>query len=119
MMGAWSYLRQFMYTKWLIVVDDDIDARDWKDVMWADLYTDGPGARHHPPRKHPDRLSRLRLAGLSGLGSKIGLDATNKWPPETKREWGEKLYMEKDVIDRIDRIWGDLGLPGSGKSIWS
>ena len=54
----------------------------------------------------------------SGLGSKVGLDATNKWPPETKREWGEKLVMQQDVIDRVDSLWSKLGLPGSGKSIW-
>jgi 4-hydroxy-3-polyprenylbenzoate decarboxylase len=93
MMGVWSYLRQFMYTKWVIVVDDDIDARDWKDVMWAISTAHGPGARHH-------RSSRTRRSTIStsprprsGLGSKIGLDATNKWPPETKREWGRKIRM--------------------------
>ncbi|MEQ9490296.1 MAG: UbiD family decarboxylase [Alphaproteobacteria bacterium] len=117
MMGAWSYLRQFMYTKWLIVVDDDIDARDWKDVMWAMSTRMDPARDITVIENTP--IDYLDFASPeSGLGSKIGLDATNKWPPETKREWGEKLYMEQDVIDKIDRIWGELGLPGSGKSIW-
>ncbi|MGJ3231413.1 MAG: UbiD family decarboxylase [Oceanicaulis sp.] len=109
MMGAWSYLRQFMYTKWVIVVDDDIDARDWKDVMWA-LSTRMDPARdvtmiEHTPIDYLDFASPV-----SGLGSKIGLDATNKWEGETNREWGEKLYMEQDVIDRVDAMWGELGL---------
>jgi 4-hydroxy-3-polyprenylbenzoate decarboxylase len=117
MLGAWSYLRQFMYTKWLIVVDDDINARDWKDVMWA-LSTRMDPARditmiENTPIDYLDFASPE-----SGLGSKIGLDATNKWPPETKREWGTKIQMDQDVIDKIDRLWPDLGLPGDGKSIW-
>ncbi len=117
MMGAWSYLRQFMYTKWLIVVDDDINARDWKDVMWA-LSTRMDPARditmiENTPIDYLDFASPE-----SGLGSKIGLDATNKWPPETKREWGTKIAMDQEVVDKIDRMWGELGLPGAGKSIW-
>ncbi len=117
MLGAWSYLRQFMYTKWVIVVDDDINARDWKDVMWA-LSTRMDPARditmiENTPIDYLDFASPV-----SGLGSKIGLDATNKWPPETNREWGEQIRMEQDVIDKIDRLWPELGLPGSGKSIW-
>ncbi|XBQ16356.1 MAG: UbiD family decarboxylase [Oceanicaulis sp.] len=109
MMGAWSYLRQFMYTKWVIVVDDDIDARDWKDVMWA-LSTRMDPARdvtliENTPIDYLDFASPV-----SGLGSKIGLDATNKWEGETNREWGEKLYMERDIIDRVDAMWGELGL---------
>ena len=106
-----------MYTKWLIVVDDDINARDWKDVMWA-LSTRMDPARditmiENTPIDYLDFASPE-----SGLGSKIGLDATNKWPPETKREWGTKIQMDQDVIDKIDRLWPDLGLPGDGKSIW-
>ncbi|MEQ1929951.1 MAG: UbiD family decarboxylase [Parvularculaceae bacterium] len=117
MMGAWSYLRQFMYTKWIIVVDDDIDARDWKDVMWA-LSTRMDPARditlvENTPIDYLDFASPE-----SGLGSKIGLDATNKWPPETKREWGTKIAMSPDVVQRVDEIWTRLGLPGSGRSIW-
>lgn len=109
MMGAWSYLRQFMYTKWVIVVDDDINCRDWKDVMWA-LSTRMDPARdtvmiENTPIDYLDFASPV-----SGLGSKVGLDATNKWDGETSREWGEKLYMEQDVIDAVDAMWGELGL---------
>ena len=118
MMGAWSYLRQFMYTKWVIVVDDDINARDWKDVMWA-LSTRMDPARditviENTPIDYLDFASPE-----SGLGSKIGLDATNKWPPETKREWGEKIRMDSDVIDKVSAIWADLGLPPHmNRPIW-
>lgn len=109
MLGAWSYLRQFMYTKWVIVVDDDINARDWKDVMWA-MSTRMDPARdctiiEHTPIDYLDFASPV-----SGLGSKIGLDATNKWEGETNREWGEKLFMEQEIIDRVDAMWGELGL---------
>jgi len=117
MLGAWSYLRQFMYTKWLIVVDDDINARDWKDVMWAVSTRMDPARDITVIENTP--IDYLDFASPeSGLGSKIGLDATNKWPPETKREWGEKLFMEKDVVAKIDALWPKLGLPGSGKPIW-
>jgi 4-hydroxy-3-polyprenylbenzoate decarboxylase len=117
MLGAWSYLRQFMYTKWVIVVDDDIDARDWKDVMWA-LSTRMDPARditmiENTPIDYLDFASPV-----SGLGSKVGLDATNKWPPETNREWGEQIRMDREIVDKIDRLWPELGLPGTGKSIW-
>ena len=117
MMGVWSYLRQFSYTKWVIVVDDDIDARDWKDVMWAVSTRMDPARDITIVENTP--IDYLDFASPeSGLGSKIGLDATNKWPPETKREWGEKLRMSDDVVAKVDAMWGDLGLPGSGKSIW-
>jgi len=117
MMGAWSYLRQFMYTKWVIVVDDDIDARDWKDVMWA-LSTRMDPARDITVIENTP-IDYLDFASPdSWLGSKIGLDATNKWPPETKREWGEKLRMDQAVVDRVSEMWDSLGLPGSGKPIW-
>jgi 4-hydroxy-3-polyprenylbenzoate decarboxylase len=117
MLGVWSYLRQFMYTKWVIVVDDDIDARDWKDVMWA-LSTRMDPARdltiiENTPIDYLDFASPE-----SGLGSKVGLDATNKWPPETKREWGEKIAMDPEVVRTVSEKWARLGLPGSGKSIW-
>ncbi|MCG9916978.1 MAG: UbiD family decarboxylase [Phenylobacterium sp.] len=110
MMGVWSYLRQFMYTKWVIVVDDDINARDWKDVMWA-LST-----RMDPARDitviEGTPIDYLDFASPeSGLGSKIGLDATNKWPPETHREWGEKLDMDEATIARVTDRWASLGLP--------
>ena len=117
MMAVWSYLRQFMYTKWVIVVDDDIDARNWKDVMWA-VSTRMDPARdvtlvEHTPIDYLDFA-----APESGLGSKIGLDATNKWPPETKREWGTKIRMDDEVVRTVTEKWSKLGLPGSGKPIW-
>ena len=115
MMGVWSYLRQFMYTKWVIVVDDDIDARNWKDVMWA-LST-----RMDPARDitliEGTPIDYLDFASPeSGLGSKIGLDATNKLPPETHREWGRQIAMDKSVIETVTEKWPRLGLPGSGKA---
>ncbi len=117
MMAVWSYLRQFIYTKWVIVVDDDIDARDWKDVMWAVSTRMDPARDITVVENTP--IDYLDFASpLSGLGSKIGLDATDKWPPETAREWGRKIAMSDDVIDKVDEIWADLGLPGSGTSIW-
>ncbi|MFN9017153.1 MAG: UbiD family decarboxylase, partial [Hyphomonadaceae bacterium] len=117
MMGAWSFLRQFMDTKGIIVVDDDINARDWKDVMWA------VSTRMDPARDITlvDRtpIDYLDFASPeSGLGSKIGLDATNKIHPETHREWGEEIRMDKKVIDAVTEKWGRLGLPGEGKPIW-
>ncbi len=117
MMGVWSYLRQFMYTKWVIVVDDDIDARNWKDVMWA-IATRMDPARDITVIEHTP-IDYLDFAAPdSGLGSKIGLDATNKWPPETKREWGRKIRMDQNVIDTVSEKWPTLGLPGEGKPIW-
>jgi 4-hydroxy-3-polyprenylbenzoate decarboxylase len=117
MMGVWSYLRQFMYTKWVIVVDDDIDARDWKDVMWA------ISTRMDPARDitlvDGTPIDYLDFASPeSGLGSKIGLDATNKWPPETKRDWGRLIEMDRGVIETVTEKWPRLGLPGGGKPIW-
>jgi 4-hydroxy-3-polyprenylbenzoate decarboxylase len=111
MLAVWSYLRQFMYTKWVIVVDDDIDARDWKDVMWA-ISTRMDPARditviEHTPIDYLDFASPE-----SGLGSKIGLDATNKLPPETKREWGRKIAMDANIVRAITEKWPRLGLPG-------
>jgi 4-hydroxy-3-polyprenylbenzoate decarboxylase len=117
MMAVWSYLRQFMYTKWVIVVDDDINARDWKDVMWA------VSTRMDPARDvtiiENTPIDYLDFASPeSGLGSKIGLDATNKLPPETHREWGRKIAMNEDVIRAVTEKWQRLGLPGSGKPVW-
>ena len=117
MMGAWSYLRQFMYTKWLIVVDDDINARDWKDVMWAISTRMDPVRDITQIENTP--IDYLDFASpQSGLGGKIGLDATNKWPPETSREWGRKIRMDDQIIETVNEKWPRLGLPGSGKSIW-
>ncbi|HKF63816.1 MAG TPA: UbiD family decarboxylase [Dongiaceae bacterium] len=117
MMGVWSFLRQFMYTKWVIVVDDDIDPRSWKDVMWA------ISTRMDPARDitlvEGTPIDYLDFASPeSGLGSKIGLDATNKWPPETRREWGRKIRMSENVVEAVTKKWPSLGLPGSGKPIW-
>ena len=116
MMGVWSYLRQFMYTKWVIVVDDDIDARDWKDVMWAVSTRMDPARDITVVENTP--IDYLDFASPeSGLGSKIGLDATNKWPPETKREWGEKLGMDAETIRAVTEKWAKLGLPGDGAEV--
>ena len=109
MMAVWSYLRQFMYTKWVIVVDDDIDARDWKDVMWA-LSTRMDPARdttliENTPIDYLDFASPV-----SGLGSKIGLDATSKWPGETTREWGRVLEMDPAVVESVTLKWARMGL---------
>ena len=117
MMGAWSYLRQFMYTKFLIIVDDDINARDWKDVMWA------VSTRMDPVRDittiENTPIDYLDFASpQSGLGGKIGLDATNKIPPETHREWGQEIRMDDAVVEKINGLWESLGLPGPGKPIW-
>jgi 4-hydroxy-3-polyprenylbenzoate decarboxylase len=117
MMAVWSYLRQFMYTKWVIVVDDDINARDWKDVMWA-LSTRMDPARditviQNTPIDYLDFASPE-----SGLGSKIGLDATNKLPPETHREWGRQIRMDAEVVRTVTEKWPRLGLPGEGKPVW-
>jgi 4-hydroxy-3-polyprenylbenzoate decarboxylase len=117
MLGVWSYLRQFMYTKWVIVVDDDIDARDWKDVMWALSTRMDPGRDITVIENTP--IDYLDFASPeSGLGGKIGLDATNKLPPETHREWGEKIAMDRAVVDKVSEMWSRLGLPGDGKPIW-
>ena len=109
MMGVWSFLRQFMYTKFVIVVDDDINARDWQDVIWA-MSTRMDPARdttiiEHTPIDYLDFASPV-----SGLGSKMGFDATNKLAGETTREWGRPIRMDADVIARIDAIWSQLGL---------
>jgi 4-hydroxy-3-polyprenylbenzoate decarboxylase len=109
MMGVWSYLRQFMYTKFVIVTDDDIDARDWKDVIWA-LTTRMDPARdtvilENTPIDYLDFASPV-----AGLGGKIGFDATHKFPGETQREWGRPIRMSEDVRRRVDALWPALGL---------
>ena len=109
MMGVWSYLRQFTYTKWVIVVDDDINIRDWKEVMWAVSTRMDPARDSLIIERTP--IDYLDFASPeNGLGSKIGLDATNKIGAETSREWGVKLAMDADTIARVDAIWDDLGL---------
>jgi 4-hydroxy-3-polyprenylbenzoate decarboxylase len=117
MMGVWSFLRQFVYTKFVIVVDDDIDARDWKDVMWAISTRMDPARDIMVVENTP--IDYLDFASPeSGLGGKLGMDATNKLPPETHRAWGQQIYMDPAVVARVSAIWDDLGLPGSGKPIW-
>lgn len=118
MMGVWSYLRQFLYTKWVIVVDADVNARDWKDVIWAISTRMDPARDVTMIENTP--IDYLDFASpVSGLGSKIGLDATDKWPGETTREWGVPIRMAEDVVEQVTGRWKEYGLPGSGKPIWS
>ena len=109
MFGVWSFLRQFMYTKFILVTDDDVDVRDWKEVIWA-LTTRVDPARdtllvENTPIDYLDFASPV-----SGLGSKMGIDATNKWPGETAREWGTPIVMDAAVKARVDAMWDTLGL---------
>ena len=109
MFGVWSFLRQFMYTKFILVTDDDVDVRDWKDVMWA-LTTRVDPARdtllvENTPIDYLDFASPV-----SGLGSKMGIDATNKWPGETAREWGTPIVMDAAIKARVDALWKELNL---------
>jgi 4-hydroxy-3-polyprenylbenzoate decarboxylase len=109
MFGVWSFLRQFMYTKFVLVTDDDVDVRDWKEVIWA-LTTRVDPARdtllvENTPIDYLDFASPV-----SGLGSKMGIDATNKWPGETAREWGTPIVMDAAVKARVDTLWDSLGL---------
>ena len=109
MMGVWSFLRQFMYTKFVIVTDDDVNARDWKDVIWAITTRMDPSRDTTLIENTP--IDYLDFASpVSGLGSKMGLDATHKWPGETDREWGRTIKMDPEVISRVDEMWGDLGI---------
>lgn len=109
MMGVWSFLRQFMYTKFVIVVDEDINARDWSDVIWAMTTRVDPVRDFTLIENTP--IDYLDFASpVSGLGSKVGIDATNKWPGETEREWGTPIAMDEKVKQRIDEIWPELGL---------
>ena len=109
MFGIWSFLRQFMYTKIVLVVDDDVNVRDWKEVIWA-LTTRVDAARdttivEHTPIDYLDFASPV-----AGLGSKMGIDATNKWPGETVRSWGKPIAMDAAVKRRVDELWQSLGL---------
>lgn len=109
MMGVWSFLRQFMYTKFVIVTDDDVNARDWKDVIWAMTTRVDPTRDTTLVDNTP--IDYLDFASpVSGLGSKMGIDATNKWPGETDREWGEPIVMSDEVKNKIDDIWDSLNL---------
>lgn len=110
MMGVWSYLRQFMYTKFIIVTDDDVDARNWKEVIWALTTRVDPKRDIQIIENTP--IDYLDFASpVAGLGSKIGIDATNKWPAETQRVWGRPIKMSGDVKSRIDEIWSSLEIP--------
>ena len=109
MMGVWSFLRQFMYTKFVIVVDDDVNTRDWKDVIWAISTRVDPVRDFTMIENTP--IDYLDFASpVSGLGSKVGIDATNKWKGETEREWGQPITMDQTVKQHIDEIWKDLGI---------
>ena len=109
MLGVWSFLRQFMYTKFVIVTDDDVNVRDWKDVIWAMTTRMDPARDTTIIENTP--IDYLDFASpVSGLGSKIGFDATNKWPGETTREWGEPITMDEAVKTRVDAMWDDLGI---------
>jgi len=109
MFGVWSILRQFMYTKFIIVVDEDVNTRDWKEVIWAmttrmDPVRDAVLVENTP-------IDYLDFASpVSGLGGKMGLDATNKWPGETQREWGTPIKMDESIKAKVDDMWSALGL---------
>ena len=109
MFGVWSFLRQFMYTKFVIVVDDDINVRDWKDVIWAMTTRMDPVRDTLLVENTP--IDYLDFASPeSGIGGKMGMDATNKWPGETRREWGRPISMDQATVQHIDQIWESLGI---------
>ena len=109
MMAVWSFLRQFMYTKFVIVCDDDIDARNWQDVIWAMTTRMDPLRDTVMIDNTP--IDYLDFASpVSGLGSKMGMDATSKWAGETQREWGRAITMDKDILERVNGYWSNLGL---------
>jgi 4-hydroxy-3-polyprenylbenzoate decarboxylase len=109
MFGVWSFLRQFMYTKFILVVDEDVNARDWKEVIWAITTRVDPSRDTVLVDNTP--IDYLDFASpVSGLGSKMGIDATNKMPGETNREWGRPITMDAAVKQRVDAIWSQLGL---------
>ena len=109
MFGVWSFLRQFMYTKFIVVVDEDVNVRDWKEVIWAITTRVDPTRDTVLVDNTP--IDYLDFASpISGLGSKMGIDATNKWPGETNREWGTPIVMAPEVKARVDAIWQELGI---------
>jgi 4-hydroxy-3-polyprenylbenzoate decarboxylase len=109
MFGVWSFLRQFMYTKFVIVVDDDIDVRNWKDVIWAVTTRMDPKRDMTLIDNTP--IDYLDFASpVSGLGSKVGMDATHKWQGETSREWGVSIAMDQHIVEKVDAIWETLGI---------
>jgi 4-hydroxy-3-polyprenylbenzoate decarboxylase len=109
MFGVWSFLRQFMYTKFIVVVDEDVNIRDWNEVIWAITTRVDPTRDTTLVDNTP--IDYLDFASpVSGLGSKMGIDATNKWPGETTREWGTTIHMSPAVKQKVDQIWQELGL---------
>jgi len=109
MFGVWSFLRQFMYTKFIIVTDDDVNVRDWNDVIWAMTTRMDPGRDTTIVENTP--IDYLDFASpVSGLGSKMGFDATNKWQGETDREWGTAINMDKSIKKRVDELWSELNI---------
>ena len=109
MFGIWSFLRQFMYTKFIVVTDDDVDVRDWKEVVWAIATRVDPARDTLIAENTP--IDYLDFASpVAGLGSKMGIDATAKWPGETARRWGRPIVMDPEVKRRVDALWKDLGL---------
>ena len=114
MFGVWSFLRQFMYTKMIVVTDDDVDVRDWKEVVWALTTRVDPARDALIVESTP--IDYLDFASpVSGLGSKLGIDATAKWPGETTREWGRPIAMDAAVAARVDALLGELEwLPRAG-----
>jgi 4-hydroxy-3-polyprenylbenzoate decarboxylase len=109
MFGVWSFLRQFMYTKFVIVVDDDVNTRDWNDVIWAITTRMDPARDTLLVENTP--IDYLDFASpISGLGSKMGMDATSKWKGETNREWGRPIVKDKEIVKRVDAMWDDLGI---------
>jgi 4-hydroxy-3-polyprenylbenzoate decarboxylase len=114
MMGIWSFLRQFLYTKYIIVVNDDIDVRSWTDVMWAVATKMDPGRDITIVTDTP--IDYLDFASPQpGLGGKAGFDATDKIGAETAREWGQPIRMADDIVDLVTQKWADYGLPPVGK----
>jgi 4-hydroxy-3-polyprenylbenzoate decarboxylase len=115
MQAVWSYLRQFLYIKFVIVTDDDIDVRNWQEVIWAMVTRVDPARDSHLVRRTP--IDYLDFASpIAGLGSKLGIDATNKWPAETRRRWGRKLAMTPEVIQRADALWQQLQIEASSRA---
>ncbi|OAQ21918.1 UbiD-domain-containing protein [Linnemannia elongata AG-77] len=115
MFGVWGFLRQFMYTKFIIIVDEDVNLRDWKEVIWAITTRVDPTRDtllvDHTPIDYLDFASPT-----AGLGSKMGLDATHKWPGETQREWGRPITMDPAVTRRIDALYEELALAAAGNA---
>ena len=109
MLGVWSFLRQFMYTKFVVVCDEDVDIRNWEDVIWAMTTRMDPGRDTTIIENTP--IDYLDFASpVSGLGSKMGFDATNKWPGETSREWGEPIKMTEEIKEKVDKMWASLDI---------